>query len=206
MKTLRITPMLALLVCLLCAGSVLADVTQEVGYLDLEWIAIPDDASEIKDIDLGPMLGDISKDAESKGDDALVQALAMVRSIRVKAYSVEDGGSAEAQATVDKVTANLKADDWKRPIFMKDDEETVSVNTKYDGEDLVGLLIIISYWVEAHSGSAGSAQSAQAMSWMRLLLCFVWITKESGLLKRNKTKGVMAFALRSGIFCLLGEL
>lgn len=142
MKTLRHTPLLALLVCLFCTGSVLADVTMEVGYMDLEWIVIPDDASEIKDIDLGPMLGDISKDAEEKGDDALVQALAMVRSIRVKAYSVDEGGSAEAKATVDKVTAKLKAGDWKRPIYMKDDEETISVNTKYDGEDLVGLLII----------------------------------------------------------------
>jgi uncharacterized protein involved in response to NO len=71
---------------------------------------------------------------------------------------------------------------------------------------VVGFLIIISYWVEAHSGSAGLAQSAQAMAWVRLLLCFVWITKESGWLKRNTTKGVMAFALRAGIFCLLGGM
>lgn len=147
MKTLRITPLLALLVTLLCAGSVLADVTQEVGYMDLEWIAIPDDASEIKDIDLGPILGDIARDAESKGDDALVQALAMVRSIRVKAFSVDDGGAAEAQAAVDKVTAKMKTNDWKRLIYMKDGEETVSLNTKYDGEDLVGLMIIM-YEVE----------------------------------------------------------
>jgi hypothetical protein len=147
MKTLRISPLLALLACLVCAGSVLADVTQEVGYMDLEWIAIPDDASEIKDIDLGPILGDIAKDAEAKGDDALVQALAMVRSIRVKAFSVDEGGSAEAQAAVDKVTAKMKTDDWKRLIYMKDGEETVSVNTKYDGEELVGLMIIM-YEVE----------------------------------------------------------
>jgi hypothetical protein len=143
MKTLRITPLIALLLSLVMAASALADVTKEVGYMDLEWIVIPDDASEIKDIDLGPILGDISKDAKSKGDDALVQALAMVRSIRVKSFSVEDGGSADAQAAVDKVTSRLKTDDWKRLIYMKDGEETISVNTKYDGEDLVGLMVIM---------------------------------------------------------------
>ena len=143
MKTLRIAPLFAILICLFCAPAALADVTKEVGYMDLEWIVIPDDASEIKDIDLGPILGDIAKDAEAKGDDALVQALAMVRSIRVKAFSIEDGGSAGAQASVDKVTQKMKTDDWKRLIYMKDGEETVSVNTKYDGEELVGLMILI---------------------------------------------------------------
>jgi hypothetical protein len=143
MKTLRLTPLFALLICLCCAAAASADVTKEVGYMDLEWIVIPDDATEIKDIDLGPILGDIAKDAEANGDDALVQALAMVRSIRVKAYSLEDGGAAEAQASVDKVTQKMKSDDWKRLIYMKDGEETVSVNTRYDGEDLVGLMIIM---------------------------------------------------------------
>ena len=37
----------------------------------------------------------------------------------------------------------MKKDDWKRLIYMKDGDETVSVNTKYDGEDLVGLMIVV---------------------------------------------------------------
>ncbi len=143
MNTLRITPLVALAFILLCAGWALAaNVADEPGYMDLEWIVIPDDASEIQDIDLGPILKDISKDAQDKGDDALVQALAMVRSIRVKAFSIEDGGGAQAQAAVEKVTDKLKSGDWKRLIYMKDGDETVSVSTRYEGEDLVGLMIV----------------------------------------------------------------
>jgi hypothetical protein len=143
MKTLRTNSLMTLLICLACAGGALAgSVEKEMGYIDLEWIDVPEDASEIQDIDLGPILGDIAKDAESNGDDALVQALAMVRSIRVKSFSIEDGGAAEAEAAVEKISARLKAEDWKRLIYLKDGDETVSVSTKYDGEDLVGLMII----------------------------------------------------------------
>jgi len=143
MKTPRTTLLVTLIFCLLCVGGALAgNVEKEPGYLDLEWIVIPDDASEIQDIDLGPILGSISADAEEKGDDALVKVLAMIRSIRVKSFSIEEGGGESAKMAVDKVTAQMENDDWKRLIYIKDGEETVSVNTRYDGPDLVGLMII----------------------------------------------------------------
>jgi hypothetical protein len=132
------------MLCLLCTGGALAgNVEDEPGYMDLEWIVIPADASEIQDIDLGPILGDIASDAREKGDDALFQVLAMIRSIRVKSFSIEDGGGKTAKESVDKVAAKLKKDDWKRLIYIKDGDETVSVNTRYDGQDLVGLMIVI---------------------------------------------------------------
>jgi len=143
MKTLHTTSLITLALCLLCTGWALAgNVEKEVGYIDLEWIDIPEDASEIQDIDLGPILVDIAKDAKSNGDDALVQALAMVRSIRVKSFSVDEGGDEAAGAAVEKITAKMKENNWKRLIYMKDGDETVSVNTMYDGEDLVGLMIV----------------------------------------------------------------
>lgn len=64
---------------------------------------------------------------------------------------------------------------------------------------LVGVLIIATYWVEVRG-----AQSE--MSAARALLCFVWLTKESGWLARTGTRGVMAVSLRLGILCLLGGM
>jgi len=68
---------------------------------------------------------------------------------------------------------------------------------------ILGVLLILSYWIEAHSGSADQIKH---MAWLRVALCFVWITKESGWLKRKTAKGVMAFSLRAGIVCLLGGM
>jgi hypothetical protein len=143
MNTPRKILLLTLVSFLVCAGFAwAADVTKEVGYIDLEWIDIPEDAAEIQDIDLGPILGDLAQDAKEKGDDALFQALGMVHSIRVKSYSVDEGGDRQAQRAVDRIADQLKSEDWKRLVYFKDGDETVSVNTKYQGEDMVGLMIV----------------------------------------------------------------
>mgnify|MGYP001438349794 FL=1 len=62
MNTSRLTTVLGL-VFLLAAGSALA---AEPGYVDLEWIVIPEDADEIQDIDLGPILMSMASDAEER--------------------------------------------------------------------------------------------------------------------------------------------
>ena len=51
------------------------------------------------------------------------------------------------------------------------------------GESIaVGVLIILTYWVEVHA-------QQRAMAWSRFLICFIWLTKESGWLKRTKNEG-----------------
>ncbi|MGJ8672654.1 NnrS family protein [Rubritalea sp.] len=68
------------------------------------------------------------------------------------------------------------------------------------GESIVvGVLILLTYWVEVHG-------QQRAMAWTRFLVCFIWLIKESGWLKRTGTKGVMAYSLRAGIVCLLGGM
>ena len=50
---------------LICAGTALAEKLEDMpGYIDLEWISIPDDADEIHDIDLGPVLLGIAADKD----------------------------------------------------------------------------------------------------------------------------------------------
>lgn len=144
MKTPRTfaAAVLGLGLLLTAAGALAGDVAKEPGYVDLEWIRIPDDADEIKDIDLSPMLMSFARDAQENGDDALVQALAMVRSLRVKAFSATAAMDQELSATVEQVTAKLKKDQWKRLIYVKNEDETISVNTRYVDDKLVGLMLV----------------------------------------------------------------
>ncbi len=144
MKTPRALAAAALCLGLLltAAGALAGDVAKEPGYVDLEWIRIPDDADEIKDIDLSPMLMSFARDARESGDEALVQALAMVRSLRVKAFSATVAMDQELSATVEQVTAKLKQDQWKRLIYVKNEDETISVNTRYVDDKLVGLMLV----------------------------------------------------------------
>lgn len=144
MKTKRALAAAALGLMLLAAGAALAaDVSKEPGYVDLEWIRIPDDADEIQDIDLSPMLLSFAKDAKENGDDALLQALAMVHSLRVKAFSVTPAMTDAVDRMVADVNARLKKDDWNRLVYVKSEDETYSVSTRYDKDkNLVGLMLV----------------------------------------------------------------
>ena len=144
MKTPRILLMALLLATLIGNGLAFADkVKNEPGYVDLDWIEIPDTANEVQDIDLTTILKSVASDAKGSGDEELAQVLEMIRSIRVKGFSVDEEYSAATEKTVKKITSQLKDSGWKRLIYVKSDEEMVSVNTKYTGDDLVGLMVVV---------------------------------------------------------------
>jgi len=142
MKRKQLLYGLVLLTTSLVVSQALAeDLRGTPGYVDLEWIQIPGDAEEIQDIDLGVVLLGIAADAEENQDEALLQALSMIKSIRVKSWSM-DGDDETARRSVAKITEQLDDDDWKRLIYVKDDEETVTVSTRYQGQEMVGLMLV----------------------------------------------------------------
>jgi hypothetical protein len=133
---------LALGLILTASLAMAGDVKDEKGYMDLEWIDIPDDASEVQDIDLTAILKSVAKDAAENGDEDLAQVLTMIRSIRVKGFGLDGHDNPEVEKAVDKISKEMKKNGWKRMVYLKDDDEILSVNTMYDGEDLVGLMVM----------------------------------------------------------------
>ncbi len=142
MKTMRVLFAITLLTALLAGGTAAADdLKDEPGYIDLEWIEIPDDAEEIQDIDLGPALISAAANAEEYGDAEMHKIFSMIKSIRVKSFSMDDESS-EVDKAVDKITDMLKKKDWKRLIYVKDDDEIVTVSTKSVDDEMVGLMVV----------------------------------------------------------------
>jgi Domain of unknown function (DUF4252) len=138
----RMMLLLALAVLLFAVQSTAANVKNLPGYIDLSWIEIPDDAEEIQDIDLSAVLLGIAADAEEAGDSELAQALTMVKSIRVKAFSTEYVDPDKIERMVKRVQAQLKKDDWDRLVYVKDNDETLTISTKYEDGDMVGLMVV----------------------------------------------------------------
>ena len=130
------------LAALLTTGSQAAaeDLAGTPGYVDLEWIKIPAGADEIQDIELGAVLLGIAASGEEQ-DEALIKALNMIKSIRVKSWST-DGDDEMAQQAIAKVGKMLEKDGWKRLIYVKDDDETVTVSTRYEGKNMVGMMLV----------------------------------------------------------------
>jgi len=144
MTTKRMLP-ISLAACLLIVAlpALASDITKEAGYVDLSFIDIPGDAAEVQDIDLTAMLVTLADDARAEGEADLADLLAMVRSVRVKAFSVGDD-DASVKQSVDRVMKKLDQDKWTRIIYVKDDDETVSVSTKTDKNgNIVGLTVVM---------------------------------------------------------------
>lgn len=145
MRTRRLNLILLLaltLAALLSLPALAEDVTKLPGYVDLDWIAIPDGAAEIQDIVLDPVLAGLAAGG-SADDPALNQALAMVKSVRVKSFTLAEGQDESAVAAdVKKLQARLEKDHWQRLIYVKEGEETVTVSTLHRGGDMVGLMLL----------------------------------------------------------------
>ena len=121
--------------------AVAGSIEKEPGYIDLDWIEIPDDADEIHDIDLTTMLIDLADDAREEGEAELAELLGVIRSVRLRAFSLTDRNEL-TEKTVQKMLEQLEKSDWNRMIYMKSGDEVVSVSTlRHDG-DTVGLTVV----------------------------------------------------------------
>ena len=143
MKAQHLLITLALCAALTVPALGAEDVTKLPGYVDLDWIHIPDGADEIQDIVLDPVLAGLAIKGNVEDEDAINQALAMVKSVRVKSFTLAPGQSeTTVAADVKKLQDKLEKDKWQRLIYVKDGEETVTVSTLYVGEDMVGLMLL----------------------------------------------------------------
>jgi len=144
MNTRRLLPIVLAALVVSLALPALAGIKDEPGYIDLSFIEIPADAEEVQDIDLTSMLVNIADDARAEGEDDLADMLSMVRSVRVKFFSIDDRHDDAIKQNVDRIMKKLDQDDWTRIIYIKDGDETVSVSSKNNKDGvIVGLTLVV---------------------------------------------------------------
>jgi hypothetical protein len=143
---LRLTLCLALALAALqpAARAAAADDPRSLpGYIDLDWVRIPAGASEIQDVTLDPVLAGLAARSDGASGEALNRALAMVKSVRLKSFSLGGGREENAVAAdVKKLQERLEKDKWQRLVYVKDGDETLTISTLYRGELMVGLLLL----------------------------------------------------------------
>jgi hypothetical protein len=114
------------------------------GYMDLDWVHIPDGAAEIQDVVLDPVLAGLAAKGISEDDEAMTKALSMVKSVRVKAFELAEGQDASIVAKdVKQLQERLDKGGWTQLIKSVSGEETVIVSTMYNkGGEMVGLVVL----------------------------------------------------------------
>jgi hypothetical protein len=137
-----IVAMVFLLICALSAQA--QDLSGHPGYVDLDRIQIPVDASEITEVNLGPELLRMAAKMEN-GDSDLSDTLDGLFGIRVKSFGLTPELAGQIRPIVEDIQAQLDNDGWKRLVYVKDGNELVIVSMKYDPADenkVAGLMVI----------------------------------------------------------------
>ena len=143
MNTKTTLAALALLAVLTAGPALAGSIDDEPGCVDLDWIEIPRHADEIHDIDLTSMLIELADDAREDGEAELAELLSVIRSVRLLAFSLDDGDDRTEKA-VEKLLDQLDKDDWNRMIYTKSRDELVSVNSfRHDGRTVA--LTVVAY-------------------------------------------------------------
>lgn len=148
MSRTRLFPALSLVLALvalapLARTAAAADPRSLPGFVDLDWVQIPAGATEIQDVTLDPVLAGLAARDDGASGEALNKALAMVKSVRLKSFSL-DGGKDEGavMADVKKLQERLEKDRWQRLVYVKDGDETLTISTLYKDGLMVGLLLL----------------------------------------------------------------
>ena len=87
------------------------------------------------------MLSEVAADAREEGDTDLADVLAMVRSVRVRAFSMADEDPT-VTAVVERANERLKEADWNRLIYVKDGDESVTVSSMHEEGQMVGIVVV----------------------------------------------------------------
>lgn len=132
------------LVLVVAAGARAADqdVTKMPGYVDLDVVKVPDDATEVRLVDLGPdMLADVAK--QETEHDELARIISRIQAIHVKSFAFVPEQRDKIQGYVNQLDKSLTKGGWKRLIFVQGKEELVSVSTLRHAEGIGGWMVMV---------------------------------------------------------------
>lgn len=122
------------------------------GYVNLDEIDIPEDASEVVEVTIGPeLLGMFTDIDDAKLGD--LEALNSLIAINVKNFEIPEKDMADIRIKMDKIDKKLKSQQWKQIVKVKKPGQFTNVSVKYGKKKDKSLGLMIMSLDEAGSAS-----------------------------------------------------
>ena len=118
------------------------DLKDHPGYIDLDEIEIPGNAGEVTEISLGPAILGFAARMSENGDEDLTENLSELVSIRVKSFEIDSTETEKLRPIIDRIEKKVTSEKWESLIRVKEEDELTNISVKYDGDAMVGLLIV----------------------------------------------------------------
>lgn len=144
MRTLLGCGLTTALVALLAGGALAADRDLESmpGYIRLDRIEIPRGASEVTEIDLGPVLLQLAARKDERGDSKLTRMLSQIQSIQLKSFAIDEEQLDRLRPRVREIEEQMDRDGWQRLMYVKEYGGTTNISIKMDEGVIAGLMLI----------------------------------------------------------------
>ncbi len=145
-RTRRLRTVATLTLLLVAAGAVTGPASAQKGtpgFVDLSWIQIPTDASDVQEIDLTALLSQLSDEAKDGGEHQLARLLSMMESLNVKSYTLKRDDKATVKA-VERINEQLAKENWSRLVYFREESgATTTASIKSHDGRIVGLTVVM---------------------------------------------------------------
>jgi hypothetical protein len=110
------------------------DIRDYPGYVNLEWICVPEKAEKVVDVTIGPRLLRIVHEEESRRGTPATQDAGRILSLQIKSFEVDTASAERMRPALAKFERELVADHWRPVVRVKRPDQLTNVSVKYGSD------------------------------------------------------------------------
>ena len=139
------TAIVAACIATAIAGTALADrdVTTLPGYVDFDTGAILGDIDATVEINLSEPMLKFMAGAANMADQELAEMLHGIVDLRIKVFSLDSADAEKLQPEIKDLVKWFDKNEWSRIVHVEEELETVNIYTRLDGDNMVGLALVV---------------------------------------------------------------
>lgn len=132
-------------IAMVVAGSTLAgsDVTKLPGYVDFDTDAILGDTEATVEINLSEAMLKFVAGAANLADQEFAETLRGIVDMRIKVYELDPTDAERLQPKIDDLVEWFDENQWSRIIHVKEEDETVNIYSRLNGDIMSGLALVV---------------------------------------------------------------
>jgi hypothetical protein len=122
------------------AGS---DVTTLPGYVDFDTEGIMGDTDATVEINLSEPMLKFMAGAANLADQEIAETLMGIVDMRIKVYELDSADAERVRPEIDGLVEWFDKNQWSRIIHVKEENETVNIYSRLDGDSMSGLALVV---------------------------------------------------------------
>ena len=119
------------------------DIRRHPGYVNLEWVPIPEHAEDVMDMTIGPRLIRVMEKSDARHRQTAAADIERIHSLQVKAFDVDTVFAQKILPLMNRMEETLKHERWQSVIRMKNQNRFTNVSIKLDrNQKMEGFFIM----------------------------------------------------------------